>query len=406
MHFFIHGDLHEDIYMKKPPGYTKGQPGQVCKLLKSLYGLKQASRQWYDKFSQSLISFGFKQSKADYNIFTYITATDFTSLLVYVDDIVVASSSLTSISVLRNFLNTHFLIKDLGSLRYFLGIEVARSPTGIHLCQRKYTLDILADTGNLASKPLKIPMDQNPKLSKTSRTPLSDPTPYRQLIGRLLYLTLTRPDISYPIQVLSQYMDCPTITHLAAAHKVLRYLKNALGQGILLSAASSLQLIGYSDSDWASCPNTRKSLTGFCVFLGHSLISWRSKKQTVVSRSSTEAKYRAMASISTELTWLRQLLTDLAIPHPQSAELFCDNQAALHIASNSMFHERIKHIEVDCNLIRYKIQEGTLRTAHVTTQLQLADMFTKSLPSHLLYSHLSKMEVANIYSPSCRGVLE
>lgn len=225
-----------------------------------------------------MVAFGFTQSKVDYNLFTCITATTFTALLVYVDDIVVASNSLESISALKTFLNTHFRIKDLGTLRYFLGIEVARSPKGIHLCQRKYTLDILADLGNLACKPLKLPMDQNHKLSKSSGTPLADPTSYRQLIGRLLYLTLTGPDISYPIQVLSQFMDHPSTSHLAAAHKVLRYLKNAPGQGILLSSSSPLQLRGYCDSDWASCPDTRKSVTGFCIFLGHSLISWRSKK--------------------------------------------------------------------------------------------------------------------------------
>ncbi|XP_057972869.1 uncharacterized mitochondrial protein AtMg00810-like [Malania oleifera] len=328
------------------------------------------------------------------------------ALLVYVDDIIVASNSLTSISLLRNFLNNHFRIKDLGPLRYFLDIEVARSPKGIFLYQRKYTLDILADIGHLASKPFKLPMEQNQKLSKSFGLPLSNPTPYRQLIGRLLYLTITRPDISYPIQVLSQFMDRPSTTHLAAAHKVLCYLKQAPGQGILLSAASSIQLIGYSDSDWASCPDSRRSVTGFCVFMGHSLISWRSKKQTVVSRSSAEAEYRAMASISTELTWLRHLLADLSISHPQLAELFCDNQAALHIAANPVFHERTKHIEVDCHLIRDNIQAGTLRTAHVSTRLQVADMFTKSLPSHLLYLHLSKLGVADIYSPSCGGVSE
>ncbi|XP_057958431.1 uncharacterized mitochondrial protein AtMg00810-like [Malania oleifera] len=247
---------------------------------------------------------GFKQSKADYILFTCLSATGFTALIVYVDDIVFASSSLTSISPLRNFLNTHFRIKDLGPLRYFLGIEVAQSPKGIFLCQCKYTLDILVDTGHLASKPLKLPMDQNHKLSKSSSTLLSDPTPYHQLIGRLLYLTLTTPDISYPIQVLSQYMDRPSTTHLAITHKELRYLKHALGQGILLSATSYIQLIGYSDFDWASCSDSRRSITGFCVFLGQSLISWRSKKQTVVSQSSTKVEYRAMASVSTKLTWL------------------------------------------------------------------------------------------------------
>lgn len=156
---FLHGDLQEDIYLHKPPGYTKGGPTQVCKLLKSLYGLKQASRQWYAKFSASLLEFGFSQSRSDYSLFTLISANSFTALLVYVDDIVVASDSLDSIAVIKNFLDRKFKIKDLGSLKYFLGIEVARSPQEIHISQRKYTLDILADSGTLGSKPLKVPMD-------------------------------------------------------------------------------------------------------------------------------------------------------------------------------------------------------------------------------------------------------
>jgi len=224
--------------MHKPPGYSIGGPNQVCWLLKSLYGLKQASRQWYSKLSLSLISFGFTQSKADYSLFTKVAGTSFLALLVYVDDIIVTGNCSSSIASLKTFLHKQFQIKDLGCLRYFLGLKVARSSTGIHLCQRKYALDILVDSGTLASKPLKLPLEQNFKLSKTSGVPLLDPNTYRRLIGRLLYLTITRPDICYPVQILSQYMDTPTTTHLAIAHQILRYIKSAPGQGILLSSSS------------------------------------------------------------------------------------------------------------------------------------------------------------------------
>ncbi|XP_035542712.1 uncharacterized mitochondrial protein AtMg00810-like [Juglans regia] len=254
-------------------GYTKGKVGQVCKLLKSLYGLKQASRQWHAKFSNSLIHYGFQQSKSDYSLIKMINGDFFLVLLVYVDDIVVASNSLDCINSLKGFLNTHFKIKDLGSLRYFLGIEVAKSAQGIHLCQRKYTLDILSDLGNLGSKPAKLPMDQNLKFSKDSGFPLPDPSIYRRLVGRLLYLTITRPNISYSVQVLSQFMSQPTNAHLHVAHKVLKYLKGNSSQGILMYSSSPLQLQGYCDSDWASCPDTRRSITGFCIFLGNSLVS-------------------------------------------------------------------------------------------------------------------------------------
>jgi hypothetical protein len=396
---FLHGVLNEEVYMQKPPGYMKGTTNQVCKLLRSIYGLKQASRQWYSTFSAALIEFGFTQSKADYNLFTMATNHSFTALLVYVDDIVVAGSNLEQIGTIQTFLSSKFKIRALGDLKYFLGLEIARSSKGIMISQRKYTLDLLADAGMLGAKPVKLPMDQNLKLGKDTGKPLPDATIYRKLIGKLMYLSLTRPDICYAIQNLSQYMEIPTCTHLAAVHKVIKYLKLAPGQGIMFSSSSSLNLRAFCDSDWAACPDSRRSVTGYCIFLGDSLISWKSKKQTVVSRSSAEAEYRSMANTCCEITWLKYLLKDLQVQHSQPAILHCDNQAALHIASNPVFHERTKHIELDCHLIRDQIESGCISTSYIHTQSQLADMFTKALSSITLRAHLSKMGIENIYSP-------
>ena len=225
---FLHDDLDEEVYMVLPPGFdSKGElkPNQVCKLQKSIYGLKQASRQWFAKFFSTIVKQGFLQSKSDYSLFTRTRGSSFIALLVYVDDILIASNDIALVTLLKQALDAEFKLKDLGNLKYFLGLEVARSSTGISLCQRKYALDILSDSGMLGSKPVHTPMEQNAKLSASDGIPLDDPSSYRRLVGRLLYLTVTRLDISYSVQRLSQDMAKPTNIHLNAAHRILRYIK-------------------------------------------------------------------------------------------------------------------------------------------------------------------------------------
>lgn len=293
-----------------------------------------------------------------------------------------------------------FKLKDLGNLKYFLGIEIARADAGIVLSQRHYTLQLLDDTGFLACKPTPLPMDNNHHLTATDGDPLPDPYQYRRLVGRLLYLTISRPDITYAVHKLSQFVAQARTSHLNAAHHLLRYLKNKPGQGLLFSSSSSLQLKTFSDADWAACPDSRKSTTGFCIFLGDALVSWKSKKQSTISRSSAEAEYRAMAATTSEILWLNQLLKDFSIPISSPNLLFCDNQAAVHIATNPAFHERTKHIEIDCHFIRDHVNIGTIKLMSVRTHHQLADIFTKPLPTSRFFSLLSKMAVKDIFSPS------
>ncbi|CAM8954568.1 unnamed protein product [Rhodiola kirilowii] len=336
---FLHGSLDEDVYMKLPPGYFKIEraAGKVCKLTKSLYGLKQAPRQWFAKFTEALLDFGFKQSLNDYSLFTLQEGTEFIILLVYVDDVLLTGTSLALITKIKAFIHDRFRIKDLGKLKYFLGLEVARNPNGIFLHQRKYALDLLTEHDMLECKPAKTALPIKHQLSLSTASPLEDPMPYRKLVGKLIYLTITRPDLSHSVHILSQFMSALTEDHLKAAKRLLRYVKQAPAQGLFFSASSALNLTAYCDEDWAACPRTRRSTTGFCTLLGDSLISWKTKKQAIVSRSSAESEYKAMAAVCFEILWLIRLLSEMKAQVPTLISLHCDNQAALHIAKNPVF---------------------------------------------------------------------
>jgi hypothetical protein len=397
---FLHGDLDEEVYMKFPPGFRSSAPNQACRLRKSLYGLKQAPRCWFAKLKSALLKYGFTQSYSDYSLFTLRRDSTELYVLVYVDDLIISGNDNKSIVSFKSYLSTCFHMKDLGTLKYFLGIEVARNSNGIFLCQRKYTLDIIAEAGLLGSKPVGFPLEQNHHLPLATGTPLQNPDRYRRLVGRLVYLTVTRAELSYCVHMLAQFMHKPLEEHWNAAIRVVRYLKGNPGQGILLKAACDLQLYAWCDSDWAGCPLTRRSLTGWIVFLGNSPISWKTKKQNVVSRSSAEAEYRSMATTACELKWLKALLLSLGVSHSLPMRIYCDSQSALHIAANPVFHERTKHIEVDCHFLRDELLKGNISTHHVSTKIQLADIFTKALGKQQFDYFLNKLGIHNLHAPT------
>ncbi|KAK2458167.1 putative mitochondrial protein [Trifolium repens] len=311
---FLHGVLSENIYMEQPPGMADPQfPNHVCKLQKALYGLKQAPRAWFDRFSSFLINYGFFCSLADPSLFILHSDVGSLILLLYVDDILLTGSTATLVAEFIQLLQSEFSMKDLGPLHHFLGIEILPTIDGLHLSQTHYAITILERANMMDCKPMSTSLEAKTKIGSND-TLLDDPSHYRGLVGALQYLTLTRPDLSYSVNYVSQFMHSPTIMHLKMVRRILGYVKGTIDVGLHFTSNTTLDLFAFSDADWAGCPTTRRSTTGYCTFLGGNLISWCAKKQHTVSRSSTEAEYRAMANTTAELTWLTFILKDLHIP--------------------------------------------------------------------------------------------
>lgn len=241
-----------------------------------------------------------------------------------------------------------------------------------------------------------VPIEKNHKLALATDEFFSDPSRYRRVIGCLIYLMITRPELCYSVHVLSQFMQAPPQSHWEAAMRVVQFLKGTPGKGLLFRTNTDLQLVGFSDFDEAACPLTRCSLTGYGMTLGEASVSWKTIK---LSRSSAEAEYRALDDTVSEIKWLRELLAFFNLPQDRSIPLYCDNQAALHIAANSVFHKRTKHIENDCHFTRDAIKDGLISTAHIRTSEQPADAFTKALGKDQLLHLLGKLGICDLHAP-------
>ncbi|GKA56684.1 uncharacterized mitochondrial protein-like protein [Tanacetum coccineum] len=285
-------------------------------------------------------------------------------------------------SVIATFtsrLNHEFAIKDLGALNYFLGLEVAYTDNGLFLTQSKYARDILKRADLYDSKPVSTPLATHVSFTADG-IPYSDSTLYRSLVGALQYLTITRPDLSYAVNQVSQFLHAPTIAHFQSVKRILRYVKGTISFGLTFSRPHTNTIIGYSDADWARCLDTRRSTYGYSIYLGGNLVSWSAKKQPTVSRSSCESEYRAMANTAAEIVWITHLLQELHALPPDRPTLLCDNKSALFMTQNPVSHKRAKHIDLDYHFIRELVHSGKLYTKFVPTNLQVADIFTKSLP--------------------------
>lgn len=273
---FLNGHLEEEVYMSLPPGFEKGLgPHKVCRLKKSLYGLKQSPRAEFERFGKAVKNCGYYQSQADHTMFyKHSTEGKVAILMVYVDDIVLTGDDIAELERLKKKLAATFDIKDLGTLKYFLGMEFSRSKKGIFVNQRKYIVDLLSETGLLGCKPADTPIEPNVKLQPVKTKKVQNREQYQRLVGRLIYLSHTRPDIAFAVSMVSQFMHSPGSQHFDAVYRILRYLKGTPGKGLIFKKYGHLQVEAYTDADWAGNVIDRRSTSGYCTFVGGNLVTW------------------------------------------------------------------------------------------------------------------------------------
>ncbi|PKU83306.1 Retrovirus-related Pol polyprotein from transposon TNT 1-94 [Dendrobium catenatum] len=391
---FLHGDLNEEMYMKQPQGFVdRNHPNHVCRLHKALYGLKQAPRQWFRKLTEFLLHFGFQFCRADPSLLVYNKATTQLYLLIYVDDLLLTGNDRSTINSLLQQLQANFDLKQLGQASLFLGIQISYTAIGAFLHQSHYARHILIASGLQDSKPASTPISPSGTRNAPLLTPYDNPTQFRQLASSLHYLTITRPDLSFAVNIICQSLQNPTIHDYTRLKRLLRYVKGTQHLGLPITRGS-LELTTYCDADWASDATDRKSITGFCTFLGNNILSWSVKKQTTVAKSSTEAEYRALASALSDVIWLRRLLLDFQIPLDKPTTIFCDNASALSLAHNPVFHARTKHIEIDHHFLSDHIQKQTITTIHLNSEDQIADILTKPLSTTRFITLRNKLTIS------------
>ena len=391
---FLNGVLTEEIYMTQPEGFVQDK-SKYCLLKKSLYGLKQSPRCWYEKLSKTLVTKGFKQNPFDPTL--YYSSEMQTYILVYVDDLIVCSKTKDNISNLEKFLRSLFKLKSLGSLSHFLNIQITRNrkTKEIFLSQENYTSELLSCVNLKNAKPVSTPMTPGVKLSKTnvsnSAKRIKQDFDFREVIGKLLYLSIhTRPDICYAVSQLSQFLDNPDQEHFEQLIYLLRYLQGTKHYCLKLGG-KHLNLNSYCDSTWASDVSDRHSVGGYLIFIGDSLVSWSSKKQKSIALSSTEAEYMSLGACCQETLYIQYILKSvLTTPIPKvhsnllrelpDPTIYCDNMGAIKLANNPITNSRSKHIEIKHHFVKELIKERRIQLIYCSTKEMPADLLTKSLP--------------------------
>jgi hypothetical protein len=386
---FLNGNLEEEIYMEQPPGFVQFGPEFVCKLKKSLYGLKQSARQWNKKLNATLFNLGYKRLESDRSIYVFAKDGVLVIIPVFIDDITLASNSQSKIDNTIKDLELHFKLRNLGPTSWLLGMKITRdfSNHSISLSQHQYISDKLREYGFSDCSPITTPMDPGLVLQKTQSLSDQDKeymskVPYLNAVGSLIYLSqCTRPDIAYAVGTLAKFNSNPAPIHWKAVKHVFRYLQGTKDYELVYKPDGEQELfITYSDSNHGACKDTGRSTGGYVVKIGTGAVSWSSKLQSVVALSTTEAEYIAAVEAGKELKWMRSLLGEFGYKFDSASTLCIDNQSSISVAKNPEHHGRMKHLDLKFHWLRENVEAGLIKPKHVGTNEMIADCLTKPLP--------------------------
>ncbi|KAK1423646.1 hypothetical protein QVD17_18952 [Tagetes erecta] len=378
---FLNGELKEEVYVKQPDGFVKeGKEEMVCRLNKALYGLRQAPRAWNIRLDKALKELGFSRCTHEQAVYKVHNSNSILIVGVYVDDLIVTGSSERMIQEFKRKMESVFDMKDLGMLSYYLGIEVDQTENGIVIKQEGYAKKILKMAGMSNCNASLWPMEHKLQLTKDEDGRSVNPTEYRRIIGSLRYLIHTRPDLSYSVGVVSRFMQNPKESHYAAVKQILRYIKGTTGFGLKYHKEGDGRLVGYSDSSYGTDTEDRRGTTGVAFYYSNNLITWASQKQQTVALSSCEAEFMAANAAACQALWLRQLISELTGKQAQKVQLLVDNESAIALMKNPVFHQRSKHIDTKYHFIRECVERDKVLVEHVSGKLQKADILTKALP--------------------------
>ncbi|GJU97395.1 retrovirus-related pol polyprotein from transposon TNT 1-94 [Tanacetum coccineum] len=392
---FQNGFINEEVNVAQPPGFVVFEkPNHVFKLKKALYGLKQAPKAWYDRLKAFLLDHKYTMGLVDNTLFTKKKDSHIIIVQIYVDDIIFGSTCQDLCDDFSKIMHDEFEMSMMGELNFFLGLQIKQLEDGIFFNQSKYVKEMLKKFGLEDAKPIKTPMSSETKLTRDEEgEPIND-TKYRGMIGSLLYLTASRPDIMFSVCLCARFQGAPKTSHLEAVKRIFRYIKGTSHLGLWYPKGTGLETIVYADSDHAGDYVDRKSTSGVCTFIGCCLTSWMSKKQTALAISTTEAEYVSAGKACQQALWMKQALVDYEVKL-NDVPVLCDNKGAIDLSKNPVLHSRTKHIEIRHHFLRDNVQKGNISIEKVASEDNIADILTKPLkrePFNLLRLGLGLME--------------